>query len=121
MNQKTASSEAVIGGLAKLGGMPILRTDSLVTQFMNLVKGSGPDGTRTRETNVLRISSQPGGPTPIPVSHINLQASTLSAWITETEELCRFARMREFAMKQFSPKDMVVTATLAHRQYKYVY
>ena len=65
-------------------------------------------------------SSKPARPTPSRVSHINFQPSTLSAWIKETEELCRFARMREFAMKKFSPKDMVITATLAHRQlYRY--
>ena len=50
----------------------------------------------------------------------HLQPSTLAAWVAETEELCRFARMREFAMKNFSPKDIVITATLAHRQlYRY--
>ncbi len=49
-----------------------------------------------------------------------LQPSTLSSWITETEELCRFCRMREFAIKKFSPKDMIITATLAHQQlYRY--
>lgn len=49
-----------------------------------------------------------------------IQPSTLSTWIAETEELCRFSRMRAFAMKRFSPKDMVITATLAHRQlYRY--
>lgn len=49
-----------------------------------------------------------------------LWASTLAKWIKETEELFRFARMREYAMKRFSPKDMVITATLAHRQlYRY--
>lgn len=59
-------------------------------------------------------------PTPNSVSHINLQASTLADWISETEELCRFARMRPYAMKRYAPKDMVVTATLAHRQlYRY--
>jgi transposase-like protein len=49
-----------------------------------------------------------------------LSASTLSNWLTETEELCRFGRMREYAMKKYSPKDMVISATLAHRQlYRY--
>lgn len=49
-----------------------------------------------------------------------LSASTLSHWLAETAELCRFERMREYALKKYLPKDMVVTATLAHRQlYRY--
>lgn len=43
-------------------------------------------------------------------------ASTLSNWLSETGELCRFERMREYAIKKYAPKDMVVSATLAHRQ-----
>ena len=51
---------------------------------------------------------------------VDLAPSTLANWLTEFSELCRFARMREFAMKKFSPKDMVITATLVHRQlYRY--
>ncbi|MFH1899079.1 MAG: hypothetical protein ABIJ82_01220 [Patescibacteria group bacterium] len=49
-----------------------------------------------------------------------LSASTLSNWLNETSELCRFERMREYALKKYSPENMVVTATLAHRQlYRY--
>lgn len=51
-----------------------------------------------------------------------LSASTLSHWISETAELCRFERMREYAIKKYSPRDMVVSATLAHRQlYRYLF
>ena len=49
-----------------------------------------------------------------------LSASTLSNWLSETAELCRFSRMREYALKKYSPKEMVIRATLAHRQlYRY--
>lgn len=49
-----------------------------------------------------------------------LSATTLSNWLFETKELCRFERMREYAIKKYSPKEMVVSATLAHRQlYRY--
>ena len=52
--------------------------------------------------------------------NIFLQPSTLSSWLSETAELCRFSRMRSFALKKYKPKDMVVSATLAHRQlYRY--
>jgi transposase-like protein len=51
---------------------------------------------------------------------VNLQPSTLANWLTEFAELCRFSRMREFALKKYAPRDMVVTATLVHRQlYRY--
>ncbi|MFH2022041.1 MAG: hypothetical protein ABIJ33_02030 [Patescibacteria group bacterium] len=58
---------------------------------------------------------------------ITLQPSTLSHWLEETTELCRFARMRQYALKKYAPRDlpdgrraMVATATLAHRQlYRY--
>lgn len=47
-------------------------------------------------------------------------ASTLTDWLSEFAQLCRFSRMRSFALKKYSPKDMVITATLAHRQlYRY--
>jgi len=59
-------------------------------------------------------------PTPKSVYMMDLHPSTLSNWLFETKELCRFERMREYAIKKYSPKDMVVHATLAHRQlYRY--
>ncbi len=51
---------------------------------------------------------------------IMIPPSSLTDWLSETTDLCRFSRMREFALKKFSPKEMVITATLAHRQlYRY--
>lgn len=59
-------------------------------------------------------------PTPQSLSQISLQPSTLSSWINETKTLCRFERLREYAIKKYSPKDMVVMTTLAHAQlYRY--
>lgn len=50
----------------------------------------------------------------------SIAASTLTDWLSEFTELCRFSRMRSYALKKYSPKDMVITATLAHRQlYRY--
>jgi len=45
-----------------------------------------------------------------------LSAATLNTWITQYQPLCAFARMREYAVKMFSPKDIISSATLAHRQ-----
>ncbi|MBI3955786.1 PD-(D/E)XK nuclease family protein [Candidatus Gottesmanbacteria bacterium] len=51
---------------------------------------------------------------------VSLSPSTLAEWIAETADLCRYSRMREFAMKKYSPREMVITATLAHQQlYRY--
>lgn len=47
-------------------------------------------------------------------------ASTLSNWLNEFKDRMPFLRMRDFAMQKYSPENMVVTATLAHRQlYRY--
>lgn len=43
-------------------------------------------------------------------------AATLSDWIDEFKDNLPFLRMREYAMAKFKPEDMVITATLAHRQ-----
>ncbi len=46
--------------------------------------------------------------------------SSLADWISEHELLCRYGRFRSYGMKLYSPKDVIVTATLAHRQlYRY--
>ena len=51
---------------------------------------------------------------------IFLPPSSLTDWLAEFSELCRFSRMRSFALKKYSPKEMVISATLAHRQlYRY--
>ncbi|MFH1960646.1 MAG: PD-(D/E)XK nuclease family protein [Patescibacteria group bacterium] len=50
----------------------------------------------------------------------SLQPSTVSAWLMEFGEYCKYQRMREFVVKKYEPKNTVVTATLAHRQlYRY--
>jgi len=43
-----------------------------------------------------------------------IQPSTLSNWLSETAELCRFSRMRPYALQKYAPKDMIASATLAH-------
>jgi len=49
-------------------------------------------------------------------------ASTLANWIDEFKERLPFLRMREFAISKYTPEQMVVTATLVHRQlYRFRY
>lgn len=48
--------------------------------------------------------------------------ATLSAWIEEYKPLCRFERMRPWAIKMFPPQKMVEVVTMAHRQlYRFRY
>ncbi|MBU3925871.1 hypothetical protein KJ763_01745 [Patescibacteria group bacterium] len=41
---------------------------------------------------------------------------TLSRWTEEYKMLCRYERLRPYAVKMFRPKDTVETVTMAHRQ-----
>lgn len=43
-------------------------------------------------------------------------ASTLSNWLSEFKEMMPYGRLRDFAIQKYTPKDAVITATLAHRQ-----
>ena len=48
--------------------------------------------------------------------------ATLSGWIEEYKPLCRFERMRPWAVKMFPPQKMVEVVTMAHRQlYRFRY
>jgi hypothetical protein len=71
----------------------------------------------TREVDFVKsenLGVDPRGPES--VSHTDLQPSTLSNWLTEFKEDLPFLRMRDFAMQKYKPADMIITATLAHRQ-----
>lgn len=47
---------------------------------------------------------------------------TLASWIEEYKPLCRFERMRPYALKMYKPKDMIEEVTMAHRQlYRFRY
>ncbi len=43
-------------------------------------------------------------------------ASTVGQWIEEYRELCTYRRMREYAMRRYTPRQTLVSATLYHRQ-----
>ena len=50
------------------------------------------------------------------------EPETLSAWVEEHKQLCRFERLRPYATKMYRPKDMVEVVTMAHRQlYRFRY
>jgi transposase-like protein len=52
----------------------------------------------------------------------SLGPSTVATWVEQHRDLCAYARMRSFAVKEFSPYDVIETATLAHRQlYRFRY
>jgi len=53
---------------------------------------------------------------------INPEASTLSNWTNQYSELCRYSRLRPFAIKMYKPQDTVETINMAHRQiYRFRY
>lgn len=65
---------------------------------------------------------------PNPASHVTpltsyqLQPSTLATWVSEFEPLCRYFKMRPYVTKKYRPGEVIISATLAHRQlYRYRY
>lgn len=50
------------------------------------------------------------------------EPATLSDWINEYKELCRYERLRPYAIKLFGPKEVIEVTTMAHRQlYRFRY
>ncbi len=47
---------------------------------------------------------------------VKIDDSTLSDWVREFAPLCRYERLRPFALKLFSPNQMIQTVHLYHRQ-----
>ena len=53
---------------------------------------------------------------------ISPDIDTLASWYEEYKPLCRFERMRPYALKMYRPKDMIEEVTMAHRQlYRFRY
>lgn len=42
--------------------------------------------------------------------------STLGLWTEEYKDLCRYSRMRPYALRRYSPQQTMISATLYHRQ-----
>lgn len=62
--------------------------------------------------SILRQKNSGAGPEP----------ATLSSWVAEYKSLCRYERLRPYAIKMCQPKDTVEVVTLAHRQlYRFRY
>lgn len=50
------------------------------------------------------------------------EVETLASWYEEYKPLCRFERMRPYALKMYRAKDMIEEVTMAHRQlYRFRY
>ena len=53
---------------------------------------------------------------------VNPLPETLSSWISEYKELCRYERLRPYAIKMCKPKDTIEVVSMAHRQlYRFRY
>lgn len=49
-------------------------------------------------------------------------AAALANWLRQFEKLCAYKRMRRFGLKMYKPEQVIVSATLAHRQlYRFRY
>lgn len=119
-HQKTAQRAVLVHPTSKLNGW-IDNLKSNISPQKELVKSPNQKGVDSPGVEPGRLGlsiqpSKPAEPTPESVYMMDLQPSTLSNWLAETGELCRFARMREYALKKYTPKEMVIHATLAHRQ-----
>ena len=47
---------------------------------------------------------------------IKIPVSTLSSWLSEYKKVCAFARLRNQAIKLYTPKEMIQKQTLSHIQ-----
>ncbi len=53
---------------------------------------------------------------------VEIQPSSVYDWYEQYKGMCAFARMRPFAIKEFTPYNIIESATLAHRQlYRYCF
>lgn len=50
------------------------------------------------------------------------EPETLSSWVNEHKELCRYERLRPYAVKMYKPQETVEVVSMAHRQlYRFRY
>jgi len=64
----------------------------------------------------------PSGEAGVGENFIAPTPATLSEWIEEYSELCRYSRLRPYATKMCKPKDTIEVVTMAHRQlYRFRY
>ena len=101
----------------------ILQKNNFVKSFkLSLKKGVDPRGVEPLLPDLTGQIPHRRRPTQNSVYAFMIQPSTLSNWLSETAELCRFSRMRPYALQKYAPKDMIASATLAHRQlYRYLF
>ena len=130
VNRRMATKKSAFADLVRLTDLRIDWTDNLnhrLTPAPALVNtqnelGVDPPGVKPGRLGLSVQSSKSAEPTPKSVyqNGFSIQPSTLSNWIAETEPLCRYCQMRPYIMQKYQPKDVVLHATLAHRQlYRY--
>jgi len=125
-NKKATSREVALDGTVDSDSPD---TTNSVSPTDNFVNSGGEPGNRTLTLagrtvyQAVSGTSRIDSPTKSILTHMNLpnlQSSTLSNWISETEPLCRYCQMRPYVMQKYHPRDVVIHATLAHRQlYRY--
>ena len=123
-HQKTAQ-RAVLANLTDSNNNWTDNLKTNISSIRKLVKFSYQNGVNSPrvEPGKLGLSvqpSEPAEPTQDSVYTMDLQPSTLSHWLSQTSDLCHFSHLRPYAIKKYSPTDMVIMSTLVHRQlYRY--
>ena len=99
-------------------GLTLEQTCQVLEKKFGNSKGHAASGSQTSNASSGSLTSSGGtlnaflAPTP----------ATLSAWIEEYKPICRFERMRPWAIKLFPPQKMIEVVTMAHRQlYRFRY
>jgi hypothetical protein len=89
---------------------------------------SGQDSTLGKETmsasgqcstlgkEAMSASGQSSTSDNVGIGTGNIGIGTLVNWLEKYKPMCAFTRMRPYAVAMFSPKEMISSATLAHRQ-----
>ncbi len=107
LTNKHAFADA--SGLSR--GMILPNTNSVKDQ-----KGVDPRGVEPLPSELTVQTPHRREPTPLSVYQYSINPSTLSNWLAEFKDMMPYTRMRDFVVRKYAPADVVITATLAHRQ-----
>ena len=118
VNERSKKETSVAGGLSGAGSnLPLSDTRSTNATTTTEICQESDVWRRVRESNPdpcgsISVSNSPRNRAGSPSNHetsianttVNLQPSTLANWLTEFTDLCRFDRMREFALKKYATR-----------------
>ena len=107
-----------------------IQKNEKAVKYNNILKQAGEFGHEGNQTLAAGVISRADSPEHAlaqtqpanSLYHKKLQPSSLANWLKQYKSVCAYARMREFGMKMYKPEDVIISATLAHRQlYRFRY